>query len=514
VVNLKTASAQKRYFFTLFVNTAKMALGFLNATIVPRCLGPTVYGDYNFITNTALSINSFADLNASNAFYTYSSERKETGLAFYIYYLWVVFQLIILIASIWIVNKLGYAGQIFPDQKLIYIYIITVLVWLDFLSTSLIKFGESKAENIYVQKINLISGLIKCFAFILLFYLGIFSFNNFLIVNYLIPLFICSAIIIFLIKTGIYIRKTDNNNKKEIIKYFITYCYPLFIVSIFGFADKIFHRWFLQKISGSLQQGFFSVAYQWSMIVILFSSSMIYVLWREISFHYRKQDIYKVRQIFLKSYKSVHFLCSFLSLFLAINAKTVLIEFAGEKYSNATTILVLMAFYPIYYSLNQIFTIYFYATARVKLLRNITMISTPIGIVITYLLLAPKTFLIPGFELGAMGLTVNMLVVTILLSNIYAYFPLKELGLSFYRFAARQLWVLLLLSPIAFLAASFASIIKFHNLLNLILMFAIYSLLAFALVYIKPVIIGITKVERDEYKRKTADFMWKFIFRR
>ncbi len=238
---------------------------------------------------------------------------------------------------------------------------------------------------------------------------------------------------------------------------------------------------------------------------------MIDVLWREISFSHSKNDIGRVKNIFDKSFKLVHLICCFLSIFLAFYAKTILQEFPGKNYSAAENVLILMAFYPIYYSLSQIFTVYFYATDKMKQFRNITLFSPIVTTIFSYLLLAPKTYFIPGLELGALGLGINAVSVSIILVNIYAYFPMKEFGLNFFNFVLRLIFVPVILAIIVFFSLNFVGFLQLPTLLNMGLVFIIYFLLVFSIVFLHPSFVGFSLEERNDYKNRILFRLGKFF---
>ena len=51
-----------------------------------------------------------------------------------------------------------------------------------------------------------------------------------------------------------------------------------------------------------------------------------------------------------------------------------------------------------------------------------------VSILVTYVLLAPKTFLIPGLNLGSLGLSLKVVLLSILSVNVMYFYMCKVLG--------------------------------------------------------------------------------------
>ncbi len=90
-------------------------------------------------------------------------------------------QIVFLIGLIWTLNEFGYLNDFFPGQSIVFVYSFVFLAWITSVSGSAVKYGESKAETLLVQKVNIMSEFLRFFGLILLFSLGVLCFSNFLI---------------------------------------------------------------------------------------------------------------------------------------------------------------------------------------------------------------------------------------------------------------------------------------------------------------------------------------------
>ncbi len=292
------------------MNAFKLVIGVINSTIVPKALGPKDFGDYQFLFRGSGSIRDASTFGTTAAFFTYSSKNVRSGNAFLIFLGWNVFQLILVIAIISASAFFNFRAFLYPDQSLYYIVVVSLLDWTNYVSLNLIQFGESKAENVYVQKINFYSNLVKLVATTGLYLYNVLDLNSYIVVNYIGSLFIVAIIMAHFLKRSErsrYFEPISLSEIRQISRYFIAYCSPLIVYNIFGFVATYFDRWFLEFTSGSVEQAYFAVSFQWANISLLFTTSVLNIFWREISFSLAGKDFERVRRIYTKSVRSLFF---------------------------------------------------------------------------------------------------------------------------------------------------------------------------------------------------------------
>jgi len=68
-----------RYAVTLAAQGFRMLSSLIAAAIVPRTLGPVLYGNYTFLLSTAGTLRAFVDMSAQQAFFTFSSQERASG---------------------------------------------------------------------------------------------------------------------------------------------------------------------------------------------------------------------------------------------------------------------------------------------------------------------------------------------------------------------------------------------------------------------------------------------------
>ena len=76
------------------------------------------------------------------------------------------------------------------------------------------------------------------------------------------------------------------------------FCLPILPYQIWAAFVVFADRWMLQNFGGSIEQGYFSVGNQLSLIILLAATSIINILWKEMAEEYKKNNIEKVRNYF------------------------------------------------------------------------------------------------------------------------------------------------------------------------------------------------------------------------
>ena len=236
-------------------------------------------------------------------------------------------------------------------------------------------------------------------------------------------------------------------------KEFSKVCFPLVFFLSLALVGQIFDRWFLQKFSGSVNQGYYSFAFQVGNLCMLFTSAIMPLVLREQSIHFGNMDFDKLRNVFSRSLGVLVALTAFICCFLAVKSQTIIKIFAGKAYTAAFVPMVLMCMYPIHRTYGQLNGNFFFATDRVHIYRNIGVIFTLLGVGFTFLLLGPQKY--GGFNLGANGLSLKMMLLQAVSVNVQLWFNARYLKYSFKTFIFSQIATILIFLSSAFIASNF-----------------------------------------------------------
>jgi O-antigen/teichoic acid export membrane protein len=230
----------------------------------------------------------------------------------------------------------------------------------------------------------------------------------------------------------------------EIARYFSflkTFIHPLVILIAVGFFFGYFDRWFLQLIAGSSQYGYFGLSERLGAVAFIFTSAMTPLLTREFAFSFEEMDKARLNQLFDRI-KIFLFIAAITSCFLSINSDAIVKIIGGEKFKEAVIPISIMALYPIHQTFGQLSAALMIATGQTSLYSKIAIFWILASVPVTYFLMAPVTYLIPGLGLGAQGLAIKMVFVNILATNVQLYYNTKFLGISFRKWIVVQLKII------------------------------------------------------------------------
>jgi O-antigen/teichoic acid export membrane protein len=282
-------------------------------------------------------------------------------------------------------------------------------------------------------------------------------------------------------------------------KEFFHFSSPLIVYTSVGLCSSYLDIWLLQKLGGSIQSGFYGLAYSIVAASFLFTSAMTPIITREFSRSFEKNDINQIQKNFYRYIPMLYSIAAFFGIFLSFQSENILFLFTDQKFKDTYLVLVIMSFYPLHQTYGQLSGSIFYVTGQTKLYRNIGIISMLFGLNISILFIF-------YFNLGAIGLALKMIIMQFILTNIQLYFNAKFLHMSLKYFIWHQLYSIAFFSTIAYGATSMVAFTHNH-LLNLTLSFILYIFFVTVFTYVFPQIFA---TNRDEIRF----YMLKFTNKR
>jgi O-antigen/teichoic acid export membrane protein len=489
------------------------------ALIVPRSLGPASYGNFNFLVDTSTKIVSSMDLSMASAHFNYSSKYEDSKKATTIYFYVCLAVGIILLSAITIVYYCGGIKYLWPGQKIGYIYAGACLAYLIFLAERLTHLSDSKEATIGTEKLRVIMTSAGLVILLSLFFLKTINITTFFV--YRITLF--ASIVVAL---GIYLKrkrifdfrfvKLEFSETKKILKYFYSFSHPLIVLSFFGLLFGYFDRWFLQLIAGSVDQGFYSFAYRLSAVCFLFTGAMTPVFMQSVAKAHGQNNMVKIKFLFGKI-KVFYFIAAFLSIFFAYHAKEIISVVVGEKYANAVMPLTIMLLYPIHQTYGQLCGGMLFSLERTSIYRNINILGSVVGAAVTFFLLAPKTYLIAGLDMGAAGLSLKMIISQLVVVNLVLYSICRLIKHSFREIFFHQIIALIPLVAVGYFVICLVAVpldqgVSSLTIIGLVFIrFLIYSLIILSTCFFFPSITGLKRGELINYKNNFFNY-FKQIF--
>ncbi len=488
-------SFKTRFFTTFFINIIKVGLGFISGVIIARSLGPSGYGDYNFLLGSFSSTISFIDMGASWAFYTFLSQKKRP-LKFYLYYLgWLIIQFTGVLFLVYFV---------FPDiwREKIWLGHHKKIIILAFIASFMMakvwemvsQAGESIRATVIVQLHNITATLLYLCIVLALLLLHRLAISN-LFLSIASVYFLLSFILVNNLRKSLVVK--EEIKLVDIFNKFKSYCSPFILYNVITFIYSFLDIWLLQRFGGAAQQGFYSIGLRYSAVSLIATMSMVKVFWKEIGEANEIKDYKRIFYLYTKISRALCFVTAMVSCFLIPFSKEILFFFLGERYVAGWLPLAIMLLYPVYQSLGQINDAYLLATTHTKLRSVLSIIIMIVSLPITYLLLAPPYQTASGLGLGALGLALKTIMLAVVSVNVFTHFICKIANCKFY-FIYQFLTIGSLLTISFIVKASVGLIIYALNIsiTPLILMLSaafVYLILVTIIVNIFPQIVGLEK---------------------
>ncbi len=497
-INKEDSPFKKRYVYKLIANFSILGIGIVRQSIIPRALGPSSYGDFSFITNFFLQIVNLLNFSSSTAFFTKLSQRQDDRklISFYFYFTLLLGVTLVLLLVICFVS--GINSFIWPGQERLFVLMAAVWAFLKYYNGVLIQTSDAFALTVRSEIVNIIQKAFGLMIILILFWRKWFTFVNFFS-QQLIIFFLAVVLLVWVIqKGGKPLLSHWRLKKSDILLYakeFAAFCFPLIILTIFTEFEGIFSRWFLQKFAGSIEQGYYGLAYQVGFISVLFTSAMIPLIAREYAISAGNKDIKQLSRLFSRFVPMLYAITAYFSVFFAVEANKVILLFGGKAYAEAILPLTIMCFYPIHQTYGQMNASVFFATGNTVIYRNIGILLTVTSLPLTFFLIGPEKY--GGFQFGATGLAIKMVFIQFLSVNIQLWYNLKILKLPFRRFASHQVIIILLFTAVAFLSSKIINTIlpDLHFFITFLISGFVYTICIITLGIIFPWIFALKKEE-------------------
>jgi O-antigen/teichoic acid export membrane protein len=273
----------------------------------------------------------------------------------------------------------------------------------------------------------------------------------------------------------------------EISREFYNYASPLFVFNSLAIIVAIFDIWLLQHVSGSIQTGFYGIAYSFAAMCFLFTGAMTQIIAREFSKSFAEDDIDNIKNLFKVYTPILYALAAYFGVFLSFQSKALLEIFMGEEFEGAYFALMIMAFYPIHQTYGQLNTSLFLSTDNTRRYRDTCLVSMFIGTVFSYIF-------VYELQWGAVGFAWKMVLGQLIGVNLQLFYIARFLRVNLIPFLKNQLLVLLFFVMAAYLVSWSPWLIS-NALMSLVFDGFLYTLLVTIGVIFFPSIVGLTRLQ-------------------
>ena len=455
----KTPTLARRYLFKLIANVAAVPVYLAMEAVLPRALGPKLYGDYSFATNLFYQMAGFLDMGTSTCMYNSLSRRQTEGTLITFYMRVCALVLCIVLGAGLVVASFPQAGaMLLPGVDLWLIPLAAFWAYLTWWCQVMRSMNDGIGATVPSEMVRTCISLLAVGALCLLFFLGYLDIYT---------LFCQQYAMLGLTALGYWIvtsrygrgrweeggRLTWSLTRERFRAYcreFYDYSNPLFVKALIAFLMLATERWLLQWFNGSAEQGFFSLSQKVGMACLLFVTAMTPLLMRELSIAWGQKDLPAMGRLIDRFAPLLYVVAAYFSCFTLAESGVVVNIFGGSEFAAAVLPVQIMALYPLHQAYGQLATSVFHATGRTKVLRNIQVCELFYGLATAWILLAPNDMY--GFGCGATGLAVKTVCVQIVTVNLYLWLGSRFVPFHFWRLACHQVWSIAFLLALAFLS--------------------------------------------------------------
>jgi len=508
----KNPTLAKRYLFKLLANVASVPVYLAMEAILPRALGPKMYGNYSFATNLFYQMAGFLDMGTSTCFYNSLSRRQtEAGLiAYYMRASFLVLCITMAVSAVFF--AVPSCGSLFmPDVPLWLAPLAAFWAFLTWWSRVLRSMNDAIGATVSSEMVRTVVSLLAVVALGALFFFGLLDIGTLFLQQYFMLGFTAIGFWFVTVRygrgqwlpSGTISMRLTKEQKKAYFKEFFDYSNPLFVQALLAFFMLTTERWLLQWFDGSAQQGFFALSQKVSMACFLFVSAMTPLLMRELSIAWGKHDVTAMAHLVNRFAPLLYIVAAYFSCFTLAEAPFLVRLFGGSEFTEAILPVQIMALYPLHQGYGQLATSIFHASSRTKVLRNMQALECVYGLSAAWFLIAPASLW--GLGLGATGLAIKTVCVQFISVNLYMWIASRFVPLAFWRNLFHQIWSLALLLGLAFgcrWLTQYAGLGSLDSFVRFFCSGVLYTAVLALVGVLCPALLGLSREEvRDFVKR-------------
>lgn len=495
-------SIKNRFFASVLGNISKSGISFLTAILLAKWLGPEDYGRMVFLIGSFTAFIQLLNMSSSDAFFTFISKRQRSLKFIQYFWAWILIQFLFslflfinflpesIIKTVWVGEK----------RELVVLAMIAAFMQQQVWNIAS-RMAEAQRETVRLQKLTVLVFLIHLITVVSLWFFG----------KLILPIIFVALIGEWLIASIVIVKvykvekHTYSINNTEtiysIFKEYWVYCLPLIPFVWFSFAHDFADYWMLQNWGGSKQQAYYSIANHIAAVSLLATTSILRILWKEISEAKQKGDVQRIKFLYKKATRMLYFFGAFLAGGLIPWSYEIINILLGGEYIGAVLTFSIMIFYPLHQSLGQINGTMLYATEKTRALSIIGLSFLSSSIIVSYMFLAPETLIVPGLNLGSEGLAIKMVVMQLIFVNIMGYSVAKLIGFKFDWFY--QIIGIFLTCSFGYLCKIFiVAIISVPILAKIIFSSLLYTGCVAFIIYLMPWLIDVSRIELVHNSKK------------
>ena len=274
---------------------------------------------------------------------------------------------------------------------------------------------------------------------------------------------------------------------KLLIGEFYKFASPLFVFNSIAISVSLFDIWLLQKVSGSIQTGYYGLAYSIAAMSLLFTSAMTQIITREFSKSFASNDIDNIKSLFQRYIPMLYAMAAYFGVFMSFQSENLIQIFTDENFRDVCVVLAIIAFFPIHQTYGQLNGSLFFAMEETSIYSKVGVFVSLSGLILSYIFIV-------YYEFGAEGFALKMVLMQVIGVNIQLYFNLKAIKMKLLPFILHQMYTVVFFIIIAYISSMFPTLTS-SPIANVIISGIFYTLFVIAGVFVIPQIFSIDRSE-------------------
>lgn len=492
-----------RFAVTFVANGVRMALSLLTWLVIARGLGAHEYGNLTFLMGSFAAINLMLDFGTAHAFHTMVSARSRGPKFFALYIAWTVLvQWGVTALVIGVLMPTGWFERIwFGHDRSVVLLALTATFLTSQMWAMVSQMGEALRRTVLVQSAAVVQAGVHFALVVAAIYAGWLSVTTVLWLLALEYLVVTTAIGPMLLRRNLALgRAADaHDTVRSVVREFVVFCKPLAVFGTIGVVYMFADRWLLQNFGGARQQGLFSIGQQIATVSLLATTSIMDVFWKEIAEARAHGDNARASQLYTAVRHALFFYTAWISCGVIPHTQDVLAWTVGADFAGAWLPLSIMLLYPIHQSLSLVQGTFAYASGNPTSYTRAGIITMVLSIPITYLLLAPADARLPGLGLGAVGLSLKLVVLQVLGVALAAHVLVRD-NEGWSHDYGYQVKVLVFLLGVGFAArwgveSALGSVGVASSVATVAITALLYTIAAIVVVMRQPSVAGLTRAQ-------------------
>lgn len=307
-------------------------VGVVVGVLVPRSVGPEVYGEYSYVISISIFILQLLLLEVNFAYMSLRSNKSyDSSDINSLYFLYL--SILIILYSLFFVF-LDFGG--FEYLDVIDVYLVAIVALLIFLQQRFIEFSDFAGWVGLIERWRIATKLI-----LIIFLGGLFVYSNILMHTFL--LISCISYSLFFlvaIKLRLKWHRPPFRNIIDISTLALKFILPLAPVALLASVAAFLGKYYLQHSGGVIQQGYYAVAFSIALLPLPVVSGLVALVVRDMS-----DDGCQVFEIYSSWHKLLSYFYFYWFLLLLLFPSELLVFLLGVEYLGASRALQFLALF-------------------------------------------------------------------------------------------------------------------------------------------------------------------------